>query len=347
MSENPDTETTNDGYTVDEHGEILVDPADVPTPAAEPDYGDPIPDVEEAGADQATVRGGEVLDFLLGATESAAVVSDILRRRITVPAFRKLVMDDHAPLPEPAEDDTKPSKWSMVGLRSWAAGLLQEEERAAAQSRQQDEPEAPGESGTDFLLAARDAAGFLTESLGRRLSTANFRQLVIDGDAPPAAETTDGTAKWSMVALRGWAQAVLAAEAEAAAQIDPHEEATKERNAFTAWVSERLDRYESQGDRTGQWCPQWWEHPEAVDRFHALWVAHMAAEAEGELSGWWVNHWDRHVAFLFSREGVFSQCAGDKHKPFSERRRLSNHTPPDGWLPYPERVPKKEQKETP
>ncbi|MHC6223102.1 DUF4913 domain-containing protein [Arthrobacter sp. MMS24-S77] len=344
MSEDLEAETTEDGYTVDENGEILADPADVPVPAAEQDeLGQEAADgVEEFddSPDLATGRSGEVLDFLLGAQEAAALVSDILRRKITVPAFRQLVMDGHAPAPEPAEEDKKkagPSKWSMVGLRRWAAGILAEEDRTSAEAEQEKISDNQEAGTADFLLAARDAAGFLSEALGRRLSTASFRQLVIDGDAPAAAETTDGTAKWSMVALRAWAQAVLGAEAEASAEIDPAEEAAKERNAFVHWVRERLYRFESQDDRTGEWCPQWWDHPEAVDRFHALWLAYMAAEAEGELSGWWVNHWDRHFSFLFSKSGVFSQCAGGQHKEFSDRRRLTNDEPPAGWLPYPER----------
>lgn len=255
MSEDLEAETTEDGYTVDENGEFLADPADVPVPAAEHDELEPeaAHDVEEIDdpPDLATGRSEEVLDFLLGAQEAAALASDILRRKITVPAFR---------------------------------------------------------------------------------------QLVIDGDAPAAAETTDGTAKWSLRALRAWAQAVLAAEAEAAAQIDPAEEAAKERNAFVHWVRERLDRFESHDDRTGEWCRQWWDHPEAVDRFHALWLAYMAAEAEDELSGWWVNHWDRHFAFLFSKSGVFSQCAGGMHKNAADRRKLPYEPPPDSWFPYQDNV---------
>ncbi|WP_442546166.1 DUF4913 domain-containing protein (plasmid) [Arthrobacter sp. KN11-1C] len=350
MSEDLEAETTEDGYTVDENGEILADPADVPVPPSEQEELENPAEGEDQAADspdQAT--GREVLDFLLGAQEAAALVSDILRRKITVPAFRQLVMDGHAPVPEPTEADKKPgfSKWSMMALRNWATAIVDEEDRtAAAEAWQEEIPEEAEEPRTDFLLAARDAAGFLSEALGRRISTASFRQLVIDRDAPAADRTTDGTAKWSMVALRAWAQAVLAAEAEAAAQIDPEEEAAKERNAFAGWVRERLHRFESHDDRMGEWCPQWWDHPEAVDRFHALWLAYMAAEAEGELSGWWVNHWDRHFAFLFSKSGVFSQCAGGNHKEFSDRRRLSNDKLPADWLPYPDRVPQKEQKES-
>ncbi len=193
----------------------------------------------------------------------------------------------------------------------------------------------------DFDLAVRDAAGFLSETLGRRLSTASFRQLVLDGAAPaPAESTEDGTAKWSMRTLQAWAQDVLAAETEAAP--DPEAEAAQERDQFAGWVRERLDRFESHDDRIGEWCPHVWATPEAVDRCHALWQAYTAAEADGELSGWWVNHWDRHAASLFGKSGVFSQCAGGKHKPTPERRRLANHEPPAGRIPYPERTKRKE-----
>lgn len=360
MSEELEFETTTEGYAVDENGVILSGPTDVPTPEAQPEEAEQVEpedtdetqEVDDSRA-PATGQGAEVLDFLLGAQESAALLSDILRRKVTVPAFRQLVMDGHAPAPEPIEDDKKtgPSKWSMVALRRWATSILDEEEQAAAAeaaAAPEDISDSQEESGPDFLLAARDASGFLTETLGRRIHTASFRQLVMDGHAPAPFQTTDGTAKWSMRALHTWAEEVLAAEAEAAALLDPREEAAKESKAFTSWVRERLHRFESHDDRTGQWCSQWWDHPEAVDRFHALWVAYIAAESEGELSGWWVNHWDRHFAFLFSKSGVFSQCAAGEHKDFTDpdHRQLENESPPASWLPYPDRVPQKKQEES-
>ncbi|MDQ4504448.1 DUF4913 domain-containing protein [Sinomonas sp. ASV322] len=200
-------------------------------------------------------------------------------------------------------------------------------------------------SSVDFLLAARDAAGFLSEAFGRRLSTASFRQLVIDREAPAPAETAGGTAKWSMTELRAWADAVLEAEAEPAAAVDLVEEAEKSRSAFVRWIQGRLSRLESVNEGDNSWCPVWWDHPEAVDRLHALWLAYIAAEAEGELSGWWVNHWDRHYAFLFGHEGVFKQCPGGRHIKAQERGWLAYEAVPDKWLPYPERVQQKEQEE--
>lgn len=196
-------------------------------------------------------------------------------------------------------------------------------------------------------VPARDAAEFLSEALGRRLTTASFRQLVLDDTAPaPATTTADGTAKWSMRALRDWATAVLDAETEAAAATGPDDQAAaKERDAFTHWVSERLNRFESHDDRTGTWCPHWWDHPEAVDRLHALWTAYTTAKTDNELSSWWVNHWDRHHPYLFGKSGVFSQCPGGKHKKPTDRNQLDNHPPPADWHPYPEREPQPEHKE--
>lgn len=353
MSEELEPKTTEDGYAVDADGVILSDPADVPQPTvdqeSESENPAEVPD-SEASSVPATGQGVEVLDILLGAQESAALLSDILRRKINVPSFRQLVMDGHAPTPEPLEEDKSngPSKWSMMALRRWATNILDEEERAAqreAAAAPEADTDSQEEPAIDFLLAARDASGFLSETLGRRIHAAAFRQLVMDGNAPAPFQTTDGTAKWSMRALHTWAQEILVAEAEAEADalLDPLEEATKEGSAFAAWVHERLHRLESFDDRTGGWCSQWWDHPEAVDRFHALWLAYTAAESEGELSGWWVNHWDRQFTFLFSKSGVFSQCADGRHKNATDpdHRQLENEAPPATWLLYPDRVPPK------
>lgn len=63
------------------------------------------------------------------------------------------------------------------------------------------------------------------------------------------------------------------------------------------------------------WCPQWYLHPEAVDRLTALWRAweelHDAPNAG--LSRWWLNHADPHLAVLMDRlAGPFVYCSPDK-----------------------------------
>jgi len=91
---------------------------------------------------------------------------------------------------------------------------------------------------------------------------------------------------------------------------------------FYDWVIERFSRVEvaGQGQRA-VWCPEWWLHPEVVDRLQALWSAQIAAEAaleggeEGEsgnpaaMSDWWLRHWDPHRAVIFDKEnGPFRSC---------------------------------------
>lgn len=68
------------------------------------------------------------------------------------------------------------------------------------------------------------------------------------------------------------------------------------------------------------WCSQWWDHPEAVARLHALAMAYSSlvedddAAADGA-STWWLQHADPHLAVLLNKDtGPFSQCVRD-HRP--------------------------------
>ncbi|WGD37572.1 DUF4913 domain-containing protein [Lysinibacter sp. HNR] len=89
---------------------------------------------------------------------------------------------------------------------------------------------------------------------------------------------------------------------------------------FYMWVVKRLSRVEWVPDNYA-WCPQWYDHPEAVDRLHALWLMYLTDEAEGTLSSWWVNHWDRHHGVLFGRLGIFLRCGRhQKHEPTTEQK---------------------------
>ena len=84
---------------------------------------------------------------------------------------------------------------------------------------------------------------------------------------------------------------------------------------FLDWVREHFAVLEYvHTDKRAPWCPQWWKHPEVVDRLWAVWQARTQADEDaGEhltaLSDWWLNHWDRHAAILFdSRTGPFRHC---------------------------------------
>ncbi len=60
------------------------------------------------------------------------------------------------------------------------------------------------------------------------------------------------------------------------------------------------------------WCPQWQEHPEAVDRLTALWEAWEALHVQGGTarSTWWLDHADPHLAVLMDADrGPFVYCS--------------------------------------
>lgn len=68
------------------------------------------------------------------------------------------------------------------------------------------------------------------------------------------------------------------------------------------------------------WCPQWWDHTEAVARLWAMALAYSSlveddqAPADGA-STWWLQHADPHLAVLLHKDvGPFSQCVRD-HRP--------------------------------
>ncbi|GGQ84746.1 DUF4913 domain-containing protein [Couchioplanes azureus] len=71
-----------------------------------------------------------------------------------------------------------------------------------------------------------------------------------------------------------------------------------------------VERRFTQGAATGvNWCPQWWKHPEAISRLHALWRAGetlRVAEDTG-MSVWWRDHLDPEIAVL---TGEYGRSAG-------------------------------------
>lgn len=68
------------------------------------------------------------------------------------------------------------------------------------------------------------------------------------------------------------------------------------------------------------WCPRWWDHPEAVFRFEALYRAwtELAPEPGTAMSVWIRDHLDPCLRELLNPSGPFVDCA------HSERQRASN-----------------------
>ncbi|WP_394253003.1 DUF4913 domain-containing protein [Arthrobacter pityocampae] len=92
-----------------------------------------------------------------------------------------------------------------------------------------------------------------------------------------------------------------------------------------AAMLESVDRSQNQ-----YWCSQWWKHPEAVDRFRGLYEQWLEAQANGGMSSWWIDHYDRHATTLFTKRGPFGEC-GTTHTEKTARRILATEQPPQGW----------------
>ncbi|WP_280468147.1 DUF4913 domain-containing protein [Nocardia cyriacigeorgica] len=59
------------------------------------------------------------------------------------------------------------------------------------------------------------------------------------------------------------------------------------------------------------WCPEWWQHAEAVARLDALWRAweHFRQDPATGISVWFLDHADKHMAKLFDPKGPFKYCS--------------------------------------
>ena len=61
----------------------------------------------------------------------------------------------------------------------------------------------------------------------------------------------------------------------------------------------------------GHWCPEWWRHPEAVERLTALWNSWEAAQknkATG-MAHWYVMYADPIFGQLTATHGTFASCS--------------------------------------
>ena len=104
-----------------------------------------------------------------------------------------------------------------------------------------------------------------------------------------------------------------AAEAPAAAVVKP-----PKYKALAEFVNEEFSpRYTRRrlGGRW-RWCPQWWEHAEAVSRLDALHRAWEAMHDDGPtgMGDWYRNHLDHQLPILMGPDGPFRGC-GDQHWP--------------------------------
>ncbi|MFF8577269.1 DUF4913 domain-containing protein [Streptomyces albidoflavus] len=93
-----------------------------------------------------------------------------------------------------------------------------------------------------------------------------------------------------------------------------------ELDALSDWVNYLLlPVYGREISTARPWCAQWPEHPEAVARLHALWLAwQQYTDAEAGLSGpstWHRDHLDHTLAQLRAPDGPFAACTTSATRP--------------------------------
>ncbi|MGW5200799.1 DUF4913 domain-containing protein [Streptomyces spiralis] len=90
--------------------------------------------------------------------------------------------------------------------------------------------------------------------------------------------------------------------------------------ALTSWVHDLLLPVYGREITTGRpWCQQWQEHPEAVARLHALWLAwQQLTDVEAGLAGpstWHRDHLDPALLHLRTPDGPFGACTTSPARP--------------------------------
>ncbi|MGW1539779.1 DUF4913 domain-containing protein [Streptomyces sp. NPDC002309] len=86
------------------------------------------------------------------------------------------------------------------------------------------------------------------------------------------------------------------------------------------WVNHLfLPVYGREVSTSRPWCARWHEHPEAVARLHALWLAwQQLTDTEAGLSGpstWHRDHLDQTLAHLRAPDGPFAACTTNANRP--------------------------------
>jgi hypothetical protein len=90
--------------------------------------------------------------------------------------------------------------------------------------------------------------------------------------------------------------------------------------ALSDWVNYLfLPVYGREISTSRPWCAHWHEHPEAVARLHALWLAwQQFTDTEAGLSGpstWHRDHLDQTLAHLRAPDGPFAACTTSATRP--------------------------------
>ncbi|MFC9534882.1 DUF4913 domain-containing protein [Streptomyces sp. NPDC056975] len=125
---------------------------------------------------------------------------------------------------------------------------------------------------------------------------------------------------------------------------------TNELAALTHWVDDLLlPVYGREVTTSRPWCQQWQEHPEAVARLHALWLAwQQLTDVEAGLTGpstWHRDHLDPTLLQLRTPDGPFGACTTSATRP--NHRLLASPSPPEPDMANTYEPPEPDQGMTP
>ncbi|WP_223840499.1 DUF4913 domain-containing protein [Saccharopolyspora pogona] len=140
-----------------------------------------------------------------------------------------------------------------------------------------------------------------------------------------------------MTATDEWDEALATTGKDAGDQNGDQEPAEPMFANVEAWVTQWLApmiRRPLTGDTT--WCPQWWQHPEAILRLEALWRAWEFLRTDGTvgMSVFVRDHLDPHLNFLMNRElSPLSKCRKGHQ---GQEDQLPVEPAPDGWWGEPD-----------
>ncbi|MGW3715631.1 DUF4913 domain-containing protein [Streptomyces sp. NPDC005133] len=143
--------------------------------------------------------------------------------------------------------------------------------------------------------------GVILDRLGSEPDTSPLPTSETPAADTAEANTSDGPTSVFILALGGEAYAVELA-------------------ALSNWVNYLfLPTYGREISTTRPWCAQWHEHPEAVARLHALWLAwQQLTDAEAGLTGpstWHRDHLDQALVHLRAPDGPFAACTTSRTRP--------------------------------
>ncbi|MFE7124921.1 DUF4913 domain-containing protein [Streptomyces sp. NPDC057617] len=165
----------------------------------------------------------------------------------------------------------------------------------------------------------------LATTLARTMAEVRHHGVILDrlGTEPPTEPTIDPTPR-PTAAAEPRAEDTSVGQGDGPASVFilalGGEVYAAELSALTDWVNYLfLPVYGREISTTRPWCDQWHEHPEAVARLHALWLAwQQLTDAEAGLSGpstWHRDHLDQTLVHLRAPDGPFAACTTSPARP--------------------------------